>query len=122
MENSNQNNLQSRRAKLDAALSEKVSRRIDEIEQRSGTNAGWGLGIKISSEFIAGIIVGAGLGFVIDKFAGTSPWGMIVMLILGFGAGVLNVLRATGKVAEKSQVNNSSLTDKRSNAGNSEKK
>ena len=34
--------------------------------------------MKLSSEFIAGIAVGAGLGYVIDNFAGTAPWGMIV--------------------------------------------
>ena len=56
--------------------------------------------MKLSSEFIAGIAVGAGLGWVIDRLAGTSPWGLIVFLLLGFGAGVLNVLRSAGMVAE----------------------
>jgi ATP synthase protein I len=32
--------------------------------------------------------------------AGTSPWGLIVFLLLGFCAGVLNVLRSTGAVAQ----------------------
>jgi ATP synthase protein I len=32
--------------------------------------------------------------------AGTSPWGLIIFLLLGFGAGVLNVLRSAGMVAE----------------------
>ena len=32
--------------------------------------------------------------------AGTSPWGLIIFLLLGFVAGVLNVLRSAGLVAE----------------------
>ncbi len=55
--------------------------------------------MKLSSEFIAGVVVGAALGWFIDRFAGTSPWGLIVFLLLGFAAGVLNVLRSAGKVA-----------------------
>ena len=39
-------------------------------------------------------------GDLIDRFAGTSPWGLIVFLLLGFVAGVLNVLRSAGLVAE----------------------
>jgi ATP synthase protein I len=39
------------------------------------------------------------LGYLFDLFLSTSPWGLIVFLLLGFCAGVLNVLRAAGKVA-----------------------
>ena len=53
-------------------------------------------GIRLSTEFVAGIVVGAGLGWLIDRLAGTSPWGMIVLLLLGFAAGVLNLIRAAG--------------------------
>ena len=61
---------------------------------------GVGAALKLSSEFIAGIAVGVGIGWVIDRWAGTSPWGLIVFLFLGFGAAVLNVLRSAGVVAE----------------------
>lgn len=66
----------------------------------SGSVAGYGQALKLSSEFIAGIAVGAGLGWIIDRLAGTSPWGLIIFLLLGFGAGVLNVLRSAGMVAD----------------------
>ena len=55
---------------------------------------------KLSSEFIAGVVVGAAIGYGFDKFFDTSPWGMIVFLLLGFGAAVLNVMRAAGMIAE----------------------
>jgi len=46
------------------------------------------------SEFVAAIIVGGGLGYLLDMFLPTRPWGLIVLLLLGFAAGVLNVVRA----------------------------
>jgi ATP synthase protein I len=61
---------------------------------------GLGTALRLSSEFIAGVVVGAVLGWFIDRLAGTSPWGLIVFLLLGFVAGVLNVLRSAGLVAE----------------------
>ena len=47
---------------------------------------------------MAGVLLGAGLGWLIDLWLGISPWGMIVFLLLGFTAGVLNVMRAAGVV------------------------
>jgi ATP synthase protein I len=53
------------------------------------------------------VIVGALLGYLFDRFAGTAPWGMIVFLLLGFCAGVLNVLRSTGAVAQSDRTGRS---------------
>src|ERR1700745_3024574 len=56
-------------------------------------------GFRLSTEFVAGVVVGAAIGWLLDRWLGTSPWGMIVFLLLGFAAGVLNVMRAAGVVA-----------------------
>jgi ATP synthase protein I len=55
-------------------------------------------GLRLSAEFVAGILVGAAVGWLLDRWLGTSPWGMIVLLLLGFAAGVLNMMRAAGVV------------------------
>lgn len=90
-----------RRQALDSALSSHRPRRQDdEGGNAKGTVAGVGQALRLSSEFIAGVAVGAGLGWLIDRVAGTSPWGLIVFLLLGFVAGVLNVLRSAGLMAE----------------------
>ncbi|MHB2166948.1 AtpZ/AtpI family protein [Alsobacter sp. R-9] len=57
-----------------------------------------GKAFRLSTEFMAGIIAGALMGYGLDSVAGTRPWGMIVFLMLGFGAGVWNVMRASGFV------------------------
>jgi ATP synthase protein I len=67
---------------------------------RTTTASGYARGFRLSSELVAGVVVGAGLGWLIDRWLGVSPWGLIVFLLLGFAAGVLNVMRAAGLVAE----------------------
>jgi ATP synthase protein I len=56
-------------------------------------------GFRLSAELVAGVIVGAIIGWVFDRLTGLSPLGLIVFLLLGFAAGVLNVMRAAGVVA-----------------------
>ncbi|MDX8469518.1 MULTISPECIES: AtpZ/AtpI family protein [Mesorhizobium] len=87
--------LERRRRELEASL---ATRRTDRLEGKDEANAatGYGQALKLSSEFIAGVVVGVGLGWIIDRLAGTAPWGLIVGLLLGFGAGILNVLRSAG--------------------------
>jgi ATP synthase protein I len=55
-------------------------------------------GFRLSVELVAGVLVGAGIGWLLDWWLGISPLGMIVFLLLGFAAGVLNVMRAAGVV------------------------
>ena len=55
-----------------------------------------GRGFQLSSELIAGVVVGALIGWGFDRLLSTSPFGMIVFLLLGFTAGVVNVIRSAG--------------------------
>jgi ATP synthase protein I len=41
-------------------------------------------------------VFGAGIGWLIDRALGISPWGLTAFLLLGFAAGVLNVMRSAG--------------------------
>lgn len=77
---------------LDAERRERAA--AEPRERKDG--AGFAHALRLSSEFVAGILVGAALGWGLDYVAGTSPWGLIGFLLLGFGAGVLNVVRASG--------------------------
>ena len=107
--------LERRRRNLEASLATRQPDR-QEGKQGAGGAAGYGQAMKLSSEFIAGIAVGAGLGWMIDRLAGTSPWGLVVFLLLGFAAGVLNGLRSVGKVAELDRGQNNKGSDRGSDA------
>ena len=60
-----------------------------------------GRGFQLSSELIAGVVVGALIGWGFDRLLSTSPFGMIVFLLLGFTAGVVNVIRSAGVAPSK---------------------
>src|ERR1700692_623025 len=71
----------------------------DASENRAATAAGYARGFRLSSELVGSVVVGAGLGWGIDRLLGVAPWGLIVFLLLGFVAGVLNVMRSAGVAA-----------------------
>ena len=57
--------------------------------------AGLGQAVRIGTELLAALIVGGGLGWVIDSYLMDSgPWGMVGGLILGAVAGVRNAYRS----------------------------
>jgi ATP synthase protein I len=60
--------------------------------------SGLARGMRIGTEFIAAILVGAGIGYLIDLGLGTSPWGLLILLLVGFAAGILNVIRVVAEM------------------------
>jgi ATP synthase protein I len=83
--------------------SEQAQRKAAEGPNRPGV-ASYSGAFRLASEFVAGILVGAGLGWGLDRLAGTSPWGLIGLVLLGFVAGVFNVVRAAGEMSSRSKA------------------
>ena len=94
----------------EAALSARLRRLGDELDRERSSRApkaegpppgsvssGMARGFRLSTELVAGVLVGALFGWGLDRWLGISPWGLIVFLLLGFAAGVLNVVRAAGE-------------------------
>jgi ATP synthase protein I len=59
---------------------------------------GAGLGFRIGIEFVVAIVIATGLGWALDRWLGTRPWGTIVLFFLGVGAGMLSVYRAVAGI------------------------
>jgi ATP synthase protein I len=94
---------EARHARLKADLERVRQRSVGTVEtdrREAATSSGLAQGLRLSSEFVAGILAGALLGWVLDRLANSAPWGLIAGVILGFCAGMLNVLRASGKVQD----------------------
>ena len=103
---------------------EDLGRRLDSINSRLGRDKpeaeedqhrpsrnSFGNAFRLSSEFIAAILVGVAIGYGIDWLAGTTPWAMILFLFLGFVAGVMNVLRASGELTGQVDLGNSGSSE-----------
>jgi ATP synthase protein I len=102
--------LSARLGSLDHRLSEiRDSRKIGtdqsgtEQETAQARASAMAIGLRLSSELVAGVLVGAALGWGFDRLLSTSPWGLIVFLLLGFTAGVLNVMRTAGVMSKQSE-------------------
>lgn len=96
----------------DAALSRRLhdlDRRLDKrrVERGHATASeaaprpGYGMALRLGADFVAGVVVGAALGWGFDALLGTSPWGLIVFLLFGFAAGIISVMRTAGLIAKR---------------------
>ena len=59
---------------------------------------GVGVGFRTGIEFVVAVVVATGLGWAIDSWLGTRPWGIIVLFFLGVGTGMLSVYRAVADI------------------------
>lgn len=71
---------------------EKASAR-DRLEPKTPVGRVFTVGVDL----VAGVIVGVFLGVLIDWQFNTSPWGLIILFVLGSAAGMLNVYRTLTK-------------------------
>ena len=70
------------------------------LAMRQREMTGVGKAFRLASEFIAAIVVASVLGLGLDAIFNTRPIFMIVLMVLGFAAGVLNVTRAAKQMLE----------------------
>ena len=63
------------------------------LQAPNGVGQAMSLGFRVMSEFVAAVVVGGFIGWMIDRGLGTSPAGLIVFLGLGTAAGFWSVYR-----------------------------
>lgn len=84
-------------ARLKAAKEREEERNRPQVK---GVDANYRSGNRVLSDLLGGILGGLVVGGSIDYFAGTSPWGLLVMLFLGIVVAFRNIIRAANTPPE----------------------
>ena len=87
--------------KLESAREQEKARRVWKRDFDAPPQTGVGLAFRIAVELVSALFVGAGIGWGLDEWLGTRPWLMLVFLILGSAAGMLNVYRLSMAASNK---------------------
>jgi ATP synthase protein I len=77
--------------RLDRAEAVEAERTAGSASPESDAN--YRLGNRVLAELLGGVGGGALVGWVIDRFAGTAPWGLLVVLFLGIVVAFRNIWR-----------------------------
>lgn len=90
---------------------------LDEQEKDADAKrvgSGLGMAWRLSVEFVTATVVATALGWALDRWLGTTPWLMLLMLVLGGAAGMRNMVRAANRMdaeAAKSGARGADGTD-----------
>ncbi|WP_052046096.1 AtpZ/AtpI family protein [Candidatus Paracaedibacter symbiosus] len=85
---------------------------MSDNKEKQGPTKNYHLAYRVGIEFVSGIFVGVLLGYVIDHYFSTKPWGLIIFILLGAGAGFRNIFRLARH--DQSKVNSDSVKKDRS--------
>jgi ATP synthase protein I len=87
----------------DARL-ESLDERLDQAQRREAAKASrvqgdpsYRAGQLVLSQLVGGPLGGGVLGWLLDRWLGTKPWLMLILLFLGFAAGIFNVFRISSR-------------------------
>lgn len=92
-------------------LSDKISKtreKRDPPPREAGNAKMLGLAWRLTIEILAGIGVGGFVGWWLDKWFGTAPLFLLVLLFLGMAAGLLNSVRTVAEMRRKMDDHTSS--------------
>jgi ATP synthase protein I len=65
-----------------------------------GIESAMGFGLRAGSQFVSAVVLGGGLGWAIDRWLGTKPFAMLILMVLMFIAAMANVWRSMSKAVD----------------------
>ena len=88
-------------------LEQKISEFRDNEDALSGSRKGQSefvrvsrIGLRIGVELFSAVVVGAGIGYLLDNALSSRPWLLVAFLFFGGAAGILNVYRLSQKESD----------------------
>ena len=74
--------------RLHTSASDLEARTARQISHEAAGQAAAGQAWRIIADLFGGVFVGVALGFIVDRFFATAPWGLIGGVLLGFAVSV----------------------------------
>ncbi len=90
---SDKERLQKLGSRLDDARHAQGLNDAPETTEKASSLTGIGLAFRVGVELLSAVAVGGGMGWLLDWWLDTRPWLMMVFILLGGAAGILNVYR-----------------------------
>lgn len=84
---------------LEARLEE--MRRREAVKNRKPAPTSMGIAFRFTTELVAALVVGGGLGWGLDWLFKTRPVFLVIFFMLGAAAGIRNVMRAAKELNEE---------------------
>lgn len=99
------------RAALRRRASE-IGDRLDEVRSRDSPverrqvsmGAGYTLAFRFAADLIIGVAAGGFIGWVLDRQFGTAPWLLALFVVLGFAAGLANIIRSARRLQAENEA------------------
>lgn len=96
MAQSDQDRMDALEARIAAAKARSEPKRTEAEEHHSQAQLAW----RMVIELVAGLGIGFGIGYGLDWALGTTPWLMVVFVILGFIAGIKTMIRSANEIQQ----------------------
>lgn len=74
-----------------AGYKDEEAKRLEAKKEKERSGAG--PAFRMATDLVAALVVGVGIGLLLDYWLGTKPWFFIVFFLLGAAAGMLNVFK-----------------------------
>jgi ATP synthase protein I len=91
-------------ARLNRSASDLEARTVRERSHHGAAAAASSQAWRILAELFGGVFAGLAFGFLADRFFGTTPWGMIVGVLLGFGVSVWMARRTANRLMAQAKL------------------
>lgn len=104
---------------LDARIAAFEARKAAEQPKRAEHEKSSQDGYRLLADLIGGVLVGLGFGWLLDRYAGTGPWGMVGGLLIGMGSSIYIVVRKATKLSAQASPKAPGAKDDENTGGGS---
>ena len=84
-----------------------LGKRLDEVRRQNeprreeAPQTSLSIASRFATELVVAVAFGGGLGWALDRWLGTKPIFLLVLVVLGMAAGIRNVMRAAAVINAK---------------------